>query len=166
MASNALIILLLIVLFYAAFTGFRKGIVAQIGQIAGLLGGIIVCRVYGDDFVAWLAGKGFGGEDDTTVYVISYVILFIAAYLVIWLLFRLVRGLIHFVALGWADRIAGSLFKILKWVFIVSVVYNLWLAVAPSATLKGDRTMVKVEKILRTFAPEVLGMVKDKTLGC
>lgn len=164
MASNALIILLLIVLFYAAFTGFRKGFVSQIGQLAGLIGGVIVCRIYGDTFAAWLAGKDPEAAV-TTVYVIAYIILFIIAYAIIRLLFSLVKGLIHLVALGWADRLGGALFKIVKWLFIVSFVYNLWLTISPTSTLKGDRTMVRVEKTLRAFAPEVLGMVEDKTSG-
>ncbi|MGN0219148.1 MAG: CvpA family protein [Muribaculaceae bacterium] len=164
MASNALIILLLIVLCYAAFTGFRKGFVSQIGQLAGLIGGIIVCRLYGDTFAAWLAWRDPEAAA-TTVYVIAYIILYILAYAVIRLLFGLAKGLIHLVALGWADRIGGALFKFVKWLFIVSFVYNLWLTISPTSTLKGDRTMVKIEKMLRSFAPEVLGMVNDKTSG-
>lgn len=126
MTDNVILIIVGVCLAVAAVTGFMRGFIAQIGQIAGLVVGIIASRVFSPQIIAHI-GLGETDSASTAVEVMVYVAVFLVAFFVTVLIARLVRGVAHAVALGLLDRIAGAIFKVIKWAFFLSLFYNLLL---------------------------------------
>lgn len=146
-----------LVLLYAVISGFIKGLLSQIGQIAGLIVGVLAARALTPSLLAMLRA------DSTTMFatVLCYLLVFLAGYFAIVLLARLVKLVVRVACLGVLDRIGGALFKLIKWTLILSLVYNLCVSVticdAPNASDNWlERTVYRV-------APAVLDMWHHKT---
>lgn len=155
------IIIIGLVLLYAVISGFIKGLLSQIGQIAGLIVGVLAARALTPSLLTML--RIDAGVDSTTMFatVMCYLLVFLAGYFAIVLLARLVRLVVRVACLGVLDRIGGALFKLIKWTLILSLVYNLCVSVticnAPNASDNWlERTVYRV-------APAVLDMWHHKT---
>lgn len=55
-------IIILVVFIGAAVYGWWRGMIVQIGSLAGVLLGILLCRLFGDGFSGFLIDT-FGGKD-------------------------------------------------------------------------------------------------------
>lgn len=126
MADDVILIIVGVFLVVAAVTGFMRGFIAQIGQIAGLVVGIIASRIFSPQIFTYL-GMDETDSASTAVEIIIYVAVFLAAFFVTVFVARMIRGVAHAVALGLLDRIAGAVFKVIKWAFFLSLFYNLLL---------------------------------------
>ncbi len=151
---SSLDILILAVIAVGAVIGFRRGIVVQVGQIAALTAGVILSRLFGPQMSALFAG-GHGSES-TLNYVCGHVVVFIAAYVVTLLVFRMIRGTVHCLSLGIIDRLAGAVFKAAQWLLLLSVALNIFFLVSG-----GDEPASQPGKPWRSaafgFAPALLG---------
>lgn len=108
--------------------GYSRGIIAQIGSVAAIVGAIIFARIAGNTVT------GLIGDDQSALApVVGYGLAFIVAYLAIWLLARLLKLTVSTLHLGVVDRVAGAVFKALQWALLLSVALNLYL-------LTTDRT--------------------------
>ncbi|MDE6287080.1 MAG: CvpA family protein [Muribaculaceae bacterium] len=155
---SAFDIFVIIVALAGAVLGFRKGLIAQAGQIIALMGGIMVCRIFGPQAVAMLSPEIPAPAADTAI---AYALLFIAAYFIILLVARLVRGVISAVHLGVLDRLAGAVFKACVWLLILSVLLNVWAALIPGSDLTDTRAHPRRAFIMR-LAPAINGYVIEK----
>lgn len=157
---EALDILILLLLGVGAVLGFNRGLVAQAGQIAGLIGGILACRFFGHKALQ-VAGP-IVGEPGAVTTAIVYAILFVAAYFIVWFVARLLRSAVHTVHLGILDRLGGAIFKAALWALALSIVLNVYLLIAGN-----DAVLRKPDKPWRElvidFAPAVLGYMADLT---
>ena len=137
--------------------GSMKGFVHQIGTIAGVILGIVVCRLFGDDVCRWLISPG--SEHAAAFKVAVYLLVFIAVFLVVRIiagLFTRVLGALH---IRLADRIAGALFTMGMWLLAASIAVNIYLVVVPS-----DKAWFSVpgkpwRTALATFAPSLMGYI-------
>lgn len=147
-------ILILAVLAVGAVIGFHRGVVVQVGQIAALIAGVILSRLLGPQVSAIFAG-GHGSESAIN-YVCGHLVVFIAAYGVTFLVFRMIRGTVHCLSLGIIDRLAGAVFKAAQWLLILSVALNLFFLVSG-----GEGQAGQPDKPWRAaaigFAPALLG---------
>ncbi len=141
-----------------AVLGFRRGLIAQAGQIIALVGGIMACRLFGPEAVALLSGEIPTPVADTAI---AYALLFIAAYFLILIVARLIRGLAGAVHLGVLDRLAGAVFKACVWLLILSVLLNVWAALVPGSDLTDTRAHPRRALIMR-LAPAINGYVIEK----
>lgn len=154
---SAIDILILVVVGVAAVMGFTSGVIGQIGQIAGVIGGIISSRMFGARLAAFFAGGEAPSAFDN---VAGYVVVFLLAYFALWLLARFIRGTVHAVHLGILDRLAGAVFKGALWLLMLSIALNIYIIVSgddsgihdPKAPWRG--ATIK-------FAPAVLGYLGD-----
>ena len=136
----AFIDLLIVVLAaFGAFTGYRKGLINGIGSVAGLLIGIIVCRLAGDAFysmmVAWHPSWAGWPGAPYTGKVMAEIILFAIVYAATVIAAGLAKGIIHSLSLGGFDRIGGAAFGALKYLLLLSVVLNLIYVIDPTASM-------------------------------
>lgn len=152
---SAIDILILVVVGVGAVMGFTRGIIGQVGQIAGVIGGIIASRLFGSRLAAFFAGQDAPSAFDN---VAGYVVVFLLAYLGIWLVARLVRGTVHAVHLGIVDRVAGAIFKGALWLLMLSMVLNFYIIVSGDVADLHNAKAPWREATVR-FAPAVLGYI-------
>ncbi len=119
---TALDIIILVVVLAATITGFIKGFVSQLGQVAALVFAIIACRLFAPDVAKWFAGSG---EVTTYISAGAYCAVFVVVYISFWLIAKLVRSILHAVSLGIVDRIAGGLFRTFLWTLFLSILLNI-----------------------------------------
>jgi membrane protein required for colicin V production len=72
------------------------------------------------EFVAGFLAKSFGGSPET-LKMVSYSIVWIGVSIAAWFLAKLFEGLINVVALGIFNKIAGAVFGILKYAFMIGL---------------------------------------------
>lgn len=99
---NWLDIVIIVVAVLLGIAGLRQGIIKTLFGIAGLIGGIVLAGRYYDELAAVLSSSGA-----TWVNIAAYAIILIATLIVAGVIGRLVAKLVHFVLLGWLDRLVG-----------------------------------------------------------
>ncbi len=152
-----------LVLLYAVISGFIKGLLSQIGQIAGLIVGVLAARALTPSLLTML--KVDADVDSASMFttVICYFLVFLAAYFAIVLLANLVKLVVRVACLGILDRMGGAVFKLIKWTIILSLVYNLGVAAGVCNAPGAADNML--ERTVYRVAPAVLDMWQQKTSG-
>ncbi|MDE7427517.1 MAG: CvpA family protein [Muribaculaceae bacterium] len=117
---------------WAAIYGWTKGLVKQAAQFAGVIVGIILCRLAVNPLAQILPGQG------DTNKVLAYVIAFLIGYAGMLLLGTAIRKLVRTLKLGVVDNLGGALFSICEWLIGVSLLLNLWQLVAPHSAPVHD----------------------------
>lgn len=105
---NILDIIALVLLLWAVYSGFRDGIVVQLGGLAGLFIGIYLAFRYGAT-----AGRWFG-IDDQWATIAGFAIIVILVLVGISLIGRALRGVFRFAGLSVLDKIGGILVSVVK----------------------------------------------------
>ncbi|MCM1336064.1 MAG: CvpA family protein [Candidatus Amulumruptor caecigallinarius] len=107
---NFLDIVIIIMLLGGLVVGFRKGLVASLGALLAVALACVACHLLG-------SGRG----------VPANILIFVVAYVTVLLLSRMLRTVIHAVALGFVDRAAGALFVAFEYMLGLSLLLNLFL---------------------------------------
>ena len=116
-------IILFVSLVYALYNGFRKGIVAQLGGIVGIVLGVWLAFRYSDRFGAWL------GLDPEIAYYIAFIIIVVAAVILIGLVGWAIGKLFNMVGLGLINRAGGVVLSLAKTVLILGVLLMAFTAI-------------------------------------
>lgn len=152
------------ILALAALWGYSKGLVAQLGALAAIVVGIVVCRLFGPAAVH-LANPELGSEASPLprygFTILVYAVLYFVAYYGVILVSRMLKSLIHALKVGPLDRIGGAIFNLGKFLLVISLVLNVYLFVCPDADLCSKSQVAggkAMEKII-SVAPAVLGLL-------
>lgn len=145
-ASTLDLIIIIGAVAFAAY-GFYKGVIHQIGSVAALIIGYLAARAFGYPLSQSLGISQF----------ICAAVVYIIAYFAIVALAKLVKITVRMVLLGPIDRILGSLFAIIKWLFITSLLLNLFMFCKPDAGVIGG----KVTQFTLDFLPKLLGIAQQ-----
>ena len=151
-----------LVLLYAVISGYIKGLLSQIGQIAGLIIGVLAARALTPSLLTMLrvdAGVETGSMITT---VLCYMLVFFVGYFAIVMLARMIKLAVKVACLGIIDRICGAVFKLIKWVLILSLVYNLGVATGVCAAPGAGHNWL--ERTTYRVAPALLDMWQSKNL--
>lgn len=108
-------IILVIPLVYAVYNGFKKGIVAQLGGIVGIVIGVWLAFRYSDKVGAWL------GVDPEIAYYAGFIAVVVVTILVIGVVGWLLGKLFNLVGLGLLNRAGGIVLSLVKTVLILGV---------------------------------------------
>ncbi len=138
----------------ALVLGGRRGFMAQTGTFIGIIAGVIVCRVFGDELASAFTSPTDTPGTRMLHTVLAYVVLFGVCYLGGRLIGSALRGTIKVLHLGWADRIAGAVLKLCEYLLIFSILLNLWIALFPDTQLNSKRA--GLTDFVVEFAPVVL----------
>lgn len=116
---NLVDILILLSLVPAVIGGLLSGFVRQAASLVALIVGVWG----GWHFASLLASfiRSLFGIESGLLEIISFTIIFIAVVLAVVLLGKILSGLVKLVLMGWLDKLAGVLFSILKYLFILGV---------------------------------------------
>jgi len=116
---NIFDIVFLIILIYAAYKGYSKGLIIQAASLAALLLGVIGAIKF-SGYTEFVLTKKFdftGEYLQLTAFAITFVIIVIAVHLVA----RLTEKFAKAVALDFVNRILGLVFSVIKIAFIISI---------------------------------------------
>lgn len=159
-------VILIVVVVVTAIYGYYKGILSQIGALAGVLVGIICCRIFASDFTAFLNNLFLEPTSTKTSYhflnsVVAQVVLFMAGYFGARLIASLLTKISKKVKLNVVNRLAGTVFAVAQGLVIMSLALNLWIAIFPDSELLKSSTSVVDEQLIN-LAPDIFGSATAK----
>jgi len=147
---------LIALLGFAAVRGFFRGFVVEIASLVAVVLGIWVATRYNARVAAWV---GMDAEHE----VISFIVTFIGVLVLVHLLAKVVTKAMDMAMLGMPNKVAGTLFGVIRSAFVLSVVLNILMAraevsgIVPQETLEGSR----LYRPLRAFAPFIVPALGD-----
>ena len=148
-------ILCIILLICGGFYGFRRGALAQIGAIFGVLLGVICCRVFANKLAFIFVDPTDSTESVVLAKVLANVVIFVVCYIVGRLIGKTLTAITKSLHLNIFNRIAGMIFTILEYALILSLALNVFIGVFPRTKIATRHTTVK--NMVVNFAPKVLG---------
>ena len=118
---NTIDIVIGIILIIAFFMGFQKGLLRALASLIGLVVGVY-CAMFFSDYVRVYIEKWFEWSED-----INTIAAFLITFFIIMFLFGLVGRLLtkvaDFAMLGIFNKLFGGIFNVLKYAFLLSVVF-------------------------------------------
>lgn len=152
-------IVLLFIALCAIVTGAIKGFVHQMGTIAGLIGGILVCRIFGADVADWAVTRGT--ENAGLLRAVVYCGLFLVVFLGLALVAKLVGAILSAIKLRFVDRVGGALFRLALWMLIVSLFLNVYLGICPNDKARFNVPSKPWRGMVVDMAPKLLGYIAN-----
>ena len=160
MTLNIYDIIIAILLVWALISGYRKGIIVQACQLAGLLLGLWLgfrfCKVAG----GWL-----GYEEVSPL--LAFVVLFLVTLLVAALVGRLTRSIAKVAGLGFLDRLVGIFLSVVKVGVLTSLALGLFIRINGKFELVDNQSIEESVLIapLQKLSDTVLPLVLDVASG-
>ncbi|MGB5157570.1 MAG: CvpA family protein [Desulfobacterales bacterium] len=154
---NLFDILVIAILAYCLIRGIFRGVIKEISSLIGVLGGFYAAYTYYHDvskfFEKWVASHYLN--------VLSFLLIFICVFLIISIIGTVIKYILKIVFLGWADRIFGAIFGILKGTLISSILLIVFVAFLSGSidTIKSS----KASPYLVIFSDKMV-MVTPKSL--
>ncbi len=158
---NWIDIVIILPLLWALYSGWRNGIIIQVGVIAGLVVGIALTYFLGSSLLEWM------NVTNPVGVAITYVAIAGTALILVVIVARTISGAFNAAGLGIVDQLGGALLSLLKVGLIVSVALCCfqWLnnkkEIVAEKTLDNSmlyRPMVK----LTSYAFPFMELAKDK----
>lgn len=153
------------------FLGYRRGLLRQLGSILGMAFGIVTVRMTAPDCVyyvdQWLPPVVSGFNREYVIQSVAcggiYLAVSFFIQLCAWPIGKLMIGL----GGGMGDLISGAVFKMFKYLFILSIFYNIFVDVKPSGDLAKSARQHDgnlVEGVIK-IAPPILGFPGGEEVG-
>ncbi len=159
---NYIDIIIVLAIAIGAIYGVIRGLICQLGSLSGFILGIILSRVFGEELSSTLVSQF--DMPQSVGDVVAHILIFVVVYIACVLLVKLIHKLVRWVAMGWIDRLAGMLFGAVKWVFALSLLFNLILLVdLPGKLLpKEDLASSKYYEFTLRFAPTAFSIAQER----
>ena len=132
-------IILLICFIPALIQGVRKGFIAQVISIASIIIGIWASSRFADVIGEWLA-KSITVSDQV-MKVISFALIFIAVFLALAAIGKLLEGMFKIVTLGWLNRFMGLIFALVKTSLILGLLIMVFTSLNETFDLVNEATL-------------------------
>lgn len=132
-------IILLICFIPALVQGVRKGFIAQAISIASIIIGIWASSRFTEVVSEWL-GK-YITVSDQVMKVVAFALIFIAVFLVLAAVGKLLEGMFKMVTLGWLNRLAGLVFALLKTSLILGILIMVFTSLNDTFGLVSEATL-------------------------
>ncbi len=132
-------IILLICFIPALVQGVRKGFIAQAISIASIIIGIWASSRFAEVVSEWL-GK-YITVSDQVMKVVAFALIFIAVFLVLAAVGKLLEGMFKMVTLGWLNRVAGLVFSLLKTSLILGILIMVFTSLNDTFDLVSEATL-------------------------
>jgi membrane protein required for colicin V production len=114
-----LILILIILLF--AIQGFRKGLIYEIASLAGLILGIYASFHFAGYLEGYLAE--YLNVPEKYSAVTAFILIFLLVVIVLHLVGKIIENIIDLVALGFLNKLAGSVFGLAKGIVLLSLAF-------------------------------------------
>jgi membrane protein required for colicin V production len=159
---NTLDIILAIILLLFAIGGFRKGFIISLATLVGLFLGIWAA-VHFSGYAAHILKDNIHLHT-SHLAMVSFVFTFLAVLILVFLLGKLLTGVIKVIALGFINRLAGALFGIVKGCLVISAFLYVLISLDAKGYLipEGQRSESRLYKPIAFIFPAILPIVKEK----
>ncbi len=117
---NLLDLAILIFVGFFLFRGIKNGLIRETFTLIALAGGLL-CAVVSVKVGVGLI-KGLTEVPALLAIFISFVLIFLVAYLIIRVVGAIIRGLVHLSLLGWIDHLGGFVFGLLQGILFASLI--------------------------------------------
>lgn len=156
-------IILLCCFLPALYTGLTKGFVQQIISLVSLLAGAWLAIKFSDAVTQWLAPHLTMSEP--FLHILSFVLIFVAAVLVLGLIGKLLNKLLSGASLGWLNRLLGLLLALLETALVLGLLAILFDSLNAQWSLVDPEVLDHsvVYGFLRDLAAKILPALKSLT---
>lgn len=134
-SMNVIDIIIVLILAYALFDGFREGLVVQACSIVGIAIGIWCGARYGDSLAHLLGIEGSYSS------VWGFVIAVVLSILFVGIAARVARKVLHFAGLGIMDRILGMTISAIKSLIIMAALFSAFGFINSNVELVSSNTL-------------------------
>ena len=151
-------IIILVPILFALIKGFKKGFILEIATLAGLIVGIYAAIKFSDLINDWLI-ESFQIDQKLLAFGITFAAVLIGLHF----LAKLVEKLVKLVAMGWLNKIGGSIFALVKWTAILSVLIIIFDKINTSYTMveKDELDSSLLYHPIKNFTPSILPFLED-----
>ena len=156
---NYIDIVLVILLVFAAISGFRNGLIAEIVSLAALVLGIwgaIEFSYVTSDFLV----ENLNLKSDH-LGIISFVVTFVVIVILVHIVGNVVNKMAEAMMMGFINKLAGLVFGVLKAMLILSIVLMVFDFVDEDVKILSDRAKAESRMYapIRDFAPSLLPFI-------
>ncbi len=154
-------IVMLVVVVATAIYGYYKGILSLMGSLAGVLVGIVFCRLMADGLTSFLNETFLDPETAKASSrflnsVIAQVVLFLAGYFGARLIASLLTKVMKTIKLGAVNKFAGAVFAVVQGLVVLSLFLNVWIAIFPDTELLNSSSGIATKHLIN-LAPDIFG---------
>ena len=156
---NSIDILLIIPLIYAAWKGFKNGLIIEVFTLLALFVGIYV-GIHFSDFTSGLL-REYLGLNSKYLPIIAFTITFLAVGAMVFFLGKTIEKLIKITALTPLNKFAGVFFSLLKYVYMLSTLlvilesYDEKLSFFPAKVKQESLLYTPILKVSTTTIPSL-----------
>lgn len=154
---NIVDIVLIILLLWAAWKGFSRGLVIEVASLVALLLGIYAAL----NFSGYAAGiiQEYVDMEARVLRIVSFAVTFLVVMLVVILLGKILEKLVNLVLLGFLNKLFGAIFGVLKVAAVLSVLIMLMNLVDPGKKLLTEET--RQESFLFQPVEKIVPLILD-----
>ncbi len=121
MNLNIVDIILIILLITSAFHGFRRGLIHQLSALLGLIIGLYGVLHFSHFVINFLTE--YISIHPLYIKIMAFVLTFIIIVLIIRIVGKILQKTINFARLGFLNRLGGVLFSLLRYLFILAIIF-------------------------------------------
>lgn len=118
---NLIDIVIGVILLIALYMGFKRGLLLALASLIGVIAGVYGA-IYFSDFAAKYISGWFDWSEQT-VNMVAFAITFLAILMLVSLAAKFLTKVADFAMLGIFNKLLGAIFNLLKYAFIVSVIF-------------------------------------------
>ena len=133
---NYIDLVLLLILAWAAWKGFTRGLIIELASVVSLVLGIYAAVKFSD--VAAQLIQRYVDMEGSTLQLISFSLTFFVVVLLVMLVGKILERFINLAMLGWLNRISGAVFSVFKISLMLSILMMLLKVVDMDHKLLGD----------------------------
>lgn len=157
---NYIDIIIVIPLIFAGFKGFTRGLVIELASLAGLILGIYAA--YHFSAIAMPFISKIVHAEPAYQRMAAFAVTFLVVLIAVHLIGKLIEKIVDLVALGFANKLAGLAFGILKGALVISVILFVINTFASSWIPKSNDTKESLlYNPVASLAPFLIGNIKQ-----
>ena len=131
---------IILILTFFTFKGFRHGFFEEMGKLISIIGGFIISSKYHNYLIDYISTYINGNILQITI---SYLSIFILSVIVFTILIKIIGKFIELVILDWLNRLLGMLLGLIKGFLIIS----LFIFIIQTLPLKFDQESIIRQKL-------------------
>ncbi|MCF0175093.1 MAG: CvpA family protein [Bacteroidales bacterium] len=157
-------IVILVLLIPGLIIGLWKGFIEQAMGLIGLALGIFLSSRF-TEFVSAYLIKIMPSLEGKGVKVVAFIVILIAVMLVMALIGKLIKKVLHISLLGWLDRLLGGLFGLMKYILVFALIISLFNSINGTmefvnrSSLEASKMWVLLENISNIILPYLKGVI-------